>query len=431
MRIKNWSILYTLGYGLVSVGQRAFYKKTQVVGLENVPRDKPIIFCSNHQNAFMDPILIGIQLHQPTYWLVRADVFKKPLVAKIFESINMMPVYRERDGVNTKQANVEVFNRCFDILQKNRPIVIFPEGNHGRQKTLRPLKKGFARIASGAEAKHGKDIEVQIVPVGLNYSDHYNMGAELLIVFEKPIKANDYLKETDNALQVNEIKKELENSMSSSMIDIQLKQYYNTIHEMMMMFEHELVGSNATIHQKFIKQKAFIDKAESYLSQNPSETLEEEAEKFKKEIQDNGLRYWLFADKKHSIFLSALGLILFAPVHLYGVLNNYAPYRIPVWFVNTKIKDPQFQSSMKMAMGVILFAVFWSIQTLLVSLFTDGWALWYLLSLPISAWISYHYWVRLLKTRGMMRFNKMAKDHSLKKKYEEFKSLFSKMTSSS
>ena len=195
--------MYTIGYGIVSIGERVFYKKVEVVGQENIPKDKPIIFASNHQNAFMDPVLIAVHLTKPTYYLVRADVFKKPLVAKIFNSINMMPVYRERDGVDTKQANLGVFNRCYDILKKNRPIIIFPEGNHGRRKTLRPLNKGFARIAGGAEQKYGKEIDGQIVPVGINYSDHYNMGAELLIVFGEPIKSDDYLKTPDNAVQIN------------------------------------------------------------------------------------------------------------------------------------------------------------------------------------------------------------------------------------
>jgi 1-acyl-sn-glycerol-3-phosphate acyltransferase len=419
-----------LGYGIVSIGERVFYKKIQVVGLENIPKDKPIIFASNHQNAFMDPVLIAVHLTKPTYYLVRADVFKKPLVAKIFESINMMPVYRERDGVDTKQANLGVFNRCYDILYKNRPIIIFPEGNHGRFKKLRPLKKGFARIAAGAEQKYGKDIDVQIVPVGLNYSDHHNMGAELLIIFEKPIKSDDYVKEVDNAVQINAIKDKLHREMSSTIIDIQKGDYYDTIHELMLMFEHKLVAEGSTLHEKFLKQKEFIGKAESYLTEHPDETLEPAVQAYKEEIKSSGLRYWLFSKEKHSTLLSWLGLILFAPIHLYGMINSYIPYRIPVWFAETKMKDPQFQSSMKMAMGVILFFLFWLVQSLVVGLVTDGWVWYYVASLPISAWISYHYWIRLLKTKGMMKYNGLSKDDELYSSYAQYEDLFTKINQS-
>lgn len=427
MRIKNWSILYTLGYGIVSIGQRTFYKKIQVVGLENIPKNKPVIFASNHQNAFMDPVLIAVNLTKPTYYLVRADVFKKPLVAKIFDSINMMPVYRERDGVDTKEANVAVFERCYDILKKNRPIIIFPEGNHGRLKTLRPLKKGFARIASGAEEKYGSEIDVQIVPVGLNYSDHYNMGADLLVNFGKPIDVDSILTEKDNPRQINELKSVLEKSMSDAIIDIQAQSYYQTIHEMMMMFEHKLVSEDVSLLEKFKKQKEFIVKAEKFFLDNPDDLIEKKTITFKKAVTENGLRYWLFSKEKHNILVSLIGLVLFFPIHVYGVINNYLPYRIPAWFAETKMKDPQFQSSMKMALGVVLFFLFWMIQTLIVGLVTDGYAWWYLLSLPISAWISYHYWIRLLKTKGMMRYNRGTHEQ-LKKEYGSFKDLFIRIT---
>lgn len=428
MRIKNWSILYSLGYVIVSIGERVFYKKVQIVGAENVPKNKPVIFASNHQNAFMDPVLIAVNLTKPTYYLVRADVFKKPLVAKIFDSINMMPVYRERDGVDTKQANLAVFDRCYDILRKNWPIIIFPEGNHGRHKTLRPLKKGFARIAVGAEEKYGKEIDVQIVPVGLNYSDHHNMGSEFLLVFNEPIRTNDYLTELDNPFQINALRKKLKESMSDAIIDIQSSEYYNTIHELMFMFEHLLVNQNASLYAKFKKQKEFIKNAELYFKDHPDNTIEEETVDFKKSVEEQGLRYWLFKQDRHATLLSLLGLTLFAPVHLYGVINNYIPYRLPVWFVENKVKDPQFQSSMKMALGVLLFFVFWSFQTLIVGLITDGYAWWYLLSLPLSAWISYHYWVRLLKTKGMMRYNKL-KDQTLILRHKKYLALFNEIMS--
>lgn len=395
-----------------------------MVGKKNIPKNKPVIFAANHQNAFLDPVLIAVQLSKPTYYLVRADVFKKPTVAKIFASINMMPVYRERDGVDTLQANVEVFNRCFEVLSKNRPIVIFPEGNHGKYKTLRPLKKGFARIAAGAEEKFGKEIDVQIIPVGLNYSDHHNMGAELLINFGEPINVSDYLTEIDNARQINELKDVLSHRMSDAIIDIQLKGHYATIHEMMLMFEDRLLkGKEVSILDKFNTQKEFIKKAEHYFKAHPNDQLESEVISFKKDVEKAGLRYWLFSSDKHAVFVPIVGLVLFVPIHVYGMINHYLPYKIPVWFVKNKVKDEQFQSSMKMAFGVVLFTLFWTLQTLLVAALTDGIALWYLLSLPITAWISYQYWISMLRTAGKIKFNQL-KDTRLKQTYAKFKQYF-------
>ena len=59
---KKWSLLYKLAYGLVSLAMRFFYKKYEISGIENIPKDGGVLFAVNHQNAFMDPIVIASQL---------------------------------------------------------------------------------------------------------------------------------------------------------------------------------------------------------------------------------------------------------------------------------------------------------------------------------------------------------------------------------
>ncbi len=436
MRIKNWSELYAFGYFVVTIGRNTFYKRDKVVGLENIPKDKPVIFAANHQNAFMDPILISVSLTTPTAYLVRADIFKKKLIAKIFAAINMLPIYRERDGVNTKVANQGTFNECYDILSKNRPIIIFPEGNHGKYKNLRSIKKGFARIGKGAEVKYGDDIDVQVVPVGLNYSDHVNMGAEFLLIYGQPIDLSHYVSALDDARGLNNITKVLSQEMSKVMIDIQDLDNYQYINEMLIIFDQEIrdqyVQGSDDLMDKFKAQKQFIASAENWLASNETQEPSEYEEKminFRSAIQKQGLRYWLFKKEKHNTLLSIIGLLLFFPIHLYGMINNYIPYKIPVNFVK-KIKDQQFHSSLKMALGVFAFLILWPIQIALVGLFTDdGIWMYYAASLPVSAWISYQYWIRLLKTKGQIKYNKLNtsrnKDFiSLKARYDDLVSDF-------
>lgn len=414
---------------IVAAGVNTFYKRHAVVGLENIPTNKPVIFASNHQNAFMDPVIIAVKLTQPTYYLVRADIFKKPLVAKIFDSINMMPVYRERDGVDTKSANEGTFNRCFEILSKNRPIIIFPEGNHGKFKNLRLIKKGFARIAAGAEEKYGKGLDVQIVPVGLNYSDHFNMGAELVLNFGKPLDVSEYGDIINDPRALAKIKDDLTLAMSDQIIDIKNLENYTYIHEMMYLFEetllHQAKIASRNLPAKFKVHKSFTSAAEKYINENPDEERESKMESFKEKVNALGLRYWLFNKEKHAPFLSILVLVLFFPIHLYGMSNNYLPYKLPVLFVNKKIKDVQFHSSLKMALGVVFFFIFWLAQSLIVgNQLPGGWKWVYVLSLPISGWISYQYWIKLLKTKGMLTYNKLRKTEN-----KEFKELVSQRAS--
>ena len=64
------------------------------------------IYVSNHPASFMDPLVLPI-LTKPVYhFLARADVFSK-FTSPIFKNAHMLPIYRQQDGVNTKEKNKE------------------------------------------------------------------------------------------------------------------------------------------------------------------------------------------------------------------------------------------------------------------------------------------------------------------------------------
>ncbi len=426
-RFKNWTGTYIYGYLFVKIGINTFYKRYEAVGQENVPyHNKPILFAINHQNAFLDPILTSVVGKQNTYYLTRADIFKKPFLNKLFRGIYMLPIYRKRDGGNTIEKNEGTFNECYDLLKENNIIIIFPEGNHNNKKNLRPIMKGLVRIAYGADNKYNNELDIKIVPVGLNYSEYSGFQSEFLINFGEPISINDYKqqKEENESKAVNTITEAISKGMSKEMIDIQKLDYYEAIHEMLFLFPNQIKiaagEKEKSLIAKFRSQKQFISKIENTIETNASvaENLNEKAKSVISYTKENGLKYWLFDKEKYSflnLFFAVLGLVLGLPFHLYGVLNNYIPYKIPVWFVNSKIKDITFHGSFKMAFGVLFFKLFWLLQTITVALLTDDyiWIL-YLLSLPLSAIFSWNYWKYFLKTRGKFRYNGLSKTDAFK-----------------
>ena len=82
----------------------------------------------------------------------------------------MLPVYRIRDGKDSIAKNQEIFEACYEIFAKGESVLIFPEGNHGLPRRVRPLSKGFTRIAYGFLDKY-PDRALYIVPIGLNYTN--------------------------------------------------------------------------------------------------------------------------------------------------------------------------------------------------------------------------------------------------------------------
>ncbi len=242
MRIRNWSLGYLFGYIFTTIGIRSFYRKYKVVGKENIPKGKPILFAGNHQNAFLEGAILGYVTRSPIYFLARSDIFKKKAASFMLTSLNALPIYRERDGADYRDKNEEVFEQFYDLLAKNRRIVIFPEGNHGKHQQLRSLKKGIFRIAVGAEAKYNNELDVQVVPVGINYGKFENMGGDLLIQFGTPIAIKDYIADNSAKQEENyiELVGELRKRMSDQMIDIQKMDYYDLIHFTMKTFDAEI-----------------------------------------------------------------------------------------------------------------------------------------------------------------------------------------------
>jgi len=71
----------SLGYFLLNVWGKDFwhnvffYKKFVVLGSENIPIDKPLIFTPNHQNALMDALALLFSMNKILVFIARSDYF--------------------------------------------------------------------------------------------------------------------------------------------------------------------------------------------------------------------------------------------------------------------------------------------------------------------------------------------------------------------
>ena len=175
----------------LTLGFQFYYKKIDIVYKEEIPKDKAVIFLSNHQNALLDPLLITIKSTRKNYFLTRAAVFKNPTVAKILNSLQMLPVYRMVDGANTIQKNRAIFTFCTKLLHQKKSIILFPEGSHSLNRKIRPLKKGAARIIEETLQKY-PDTEIVIIPIGVNYQAPTEYGDSMSVYFGKHISPNKF-----------------------------------------------------------------------------------------------------------------------------------------------------------------------------------------------------------------------------------------------
>lgn len=201
------------------IGLKLFFGGVKIFGGEQIPKDGALLFTPNHQGAFMDALLIGTYTQKPVSFLTRADVFKSWSIP-ILKALNMMPIYRIRDGIQSLSQNDQVFDLCFEKLSQEEAILIFPEGNHGIEYFLRPLSKGTARLALDARNKIDSKTKIYVIPTGINYFSHYRPLGKVLIKFGAPISLENYMALYAEHKQkaYNAFKADLEKAMKTTLI---------------------------------------------------------------------------------------------------------------------------------------------------------------------------------------------------------------------
>ena len=260
---------------LVGIVIRLYFRRWQVSNYEGVPHKGPVIFASNHQNAFLDPLIIYYSQPRKNYFLVRANIFKNAIARFWLEALYMMPIYRSRDGPGAMAKNGDIFDKCVKILTKgNNPLIIFVEGNHGLKRALRPLKKGAARIAFATMEANNFDFDFAIVPVGINYGRSTRSRSDVLLNFGKPINIKDYVdlyKENPNSAYAK-VTNDLFEELDKQVISIRPSNSYEHI-------ENEWLSkreSNSDLIKQFANDKKLIAQvSEKYNNEEDVEIPEE------------------------------------------------------------------------------------------------------------------------------------------------------------
>jgi 1-acyl-sn-glycerol-3-phosphate acyltransferase len=185
---------------LVKIALFFFYKRIRIQGKEKIPSNKAVIIIANHQNALIDPLIIATQTRLKPHFLARASAFKHPVAAKLLHFIRMIPVYRVRDGKENMEKNGQTFAQSVQILAEKGSILIFAEGGHSHERSLRYPKKGFTRIAFQA-LETFPEMDLVILPIGINYSNHTDSGSNVTLVVGKEIAVKPFLHKPEELMQ--------------------------------------------------------------------------------------------------------------------------------------------------------------------------------------------------------------------------------------
>jgi 1-acyl-sn-glycerol-3-phosphate acyltransferase len=415
-----------------------FYDKVTIAGKNKIPKDKPVIFTINHQNALMDALTVLCTLKGQPVFMARADIFQSKIVAKILRFFKILPIYRIRDGIKSLQNNDAVFEEAVGVLEAGKYLVILPEGSHFGERRLRALKKGIARIAFQAEERNNFELDIQIIPIGLDYSHYINFGADLLVNFGDPFPISKYkdLYLENNQKGMNTFLQELREHMINQMLHVNDTENYNEIETLKDIYINHLLAKRKlrNNHVKIIeKSQEIVDNAVELKKTNLDKFKEigKQALDIKDLLRDLKLRYWTVAQKRYfwmGIILNYLLLAILSPLFIYGFVVNILPFYLPV-IASHKIKDPQFVSSIRFGVSLITFTLFYLIYLILLLIYMETWywTLSVLITFLLSGIFSFRYYVAFKKNIAKTKINiwKLTKN----KKWKELKNKWDNVVS--
>ncbi len=366
----------------------------------------------------MDGVLLSVLLRKKLSLLARGDVFKKPTANKALRSMRLLPIYRMEDGAGNEQSakNQLTFNECYEIFRKNGMVLIFPEGYCVSERRLRPMKKGAAKMAFEAIEKY-PDLDLQVIPVGMNYSNSGHFREEVCINFGQPIAVQSYmelLKEGKNAKAITDFNSTLYEAMEREMVII--KETANDLvgNQYLIMARNQykpaFFGFFKRTKKRFLAEKRAANDLNHLSESNP-----ESFETFRNNISNYfaTLDKLRIKDKYFSIpliekILYFLFTILFTVPALAGFLLNFIPVRLAKNIANAKVKKVEFYDSVYMGSAAII-GIIYSMILIIICMCFMGWSgifmgigirlLGYLFLYWQEAALNTKYWLIILLTK--------------------------------
>lgn len=198
-------MLYQLLKPFIQIAFFFFYKKIHVKNKALLQNNGPLLLTVNHPNALLDALVIGLLFKQPIHFLTRGDAFNKSWKRKILNRLNMIPIYRLRDGIENLHLNEYAFTKSKEVLQNNGIVLIFIEGICKHTHELQPFKKGAARIAFSC---WNSNIPLQVMPVTIRYHSLFEYAKQIDVQLHPALTKEQLSQTTDEAknyLYFNEV----------------------------------------------------------------------------------------------------------------------------------------------------------------------------------------------------------------------------------
>tara|TARA_R110000868_G_scaffold49928_2_gene160226 strand:- start:210 stop:1553 length:1344 start_codon:yes stop_codon:yes gene_type:complete len=407
-------MLYKLFLWLFRLTANAYFRSIYIKGKDNIPKDKPVIFAANHPSSFMDPILLGVNLNRSLYFLARGDIFKNKMVRKLFDKLHMIPVYKPDLSPDQVHKNEMIFEKCYEYLERHKAVMIFPEGISKTERRLRPIKTGIARIALGAEEKNDFNLDLTIVPIGLNYSNPHYFKSDVFVNIGAPISVREYQGDflKDPKEGVRQLTDRVKSELEKRIVIIEDEQLEKLIRQIEILYRAKLREQNKQQEkatQDFYLSQDIVEAVQYYAKNHPEilQDFEQKISVYLKRLKRLKIRDTQIRSSETSlpVLLRLLYFTFGFPLFLFGLITNIIPFKI-VELIPSKVTIREdFVGAVKMATGMLIFLITYLVEASIVGYFTNFlWAILFILSLYPAGLFTVDYFKKYYQVRGTIKY---------------------------
>lgn len=401
---------------ILRLALRIYFKRIEVVGLERVPTDTPVIFVLNHPNALVDPVFLLCLAPRQVSFLAKAALFRMPVLGFLVRAMDSLPVYRRQDEGEDLTKNEETFVAARRLLAKGGTIGICPEGVSHDEPGLKPIKTGAARISLAAVST-GDVSHLVIVPAGLYYTSKTSFRSSALLYFGQPIPVEPVTLDADGTPPrpaVKELSARIEGALRDVILDAQHNEALSTIARAERIFSaepgnggSESLAVELQLQQRFVKAYGVLEKRQPERLRR----LEVRMVRFEEELKQAGVDADDLSPPKSTfdvlmriIKRSVVFALMLGPAAL-GTVVHYPAYRLGGYLATKLSRDSEdVISTIKIISAMLLFPLTWLISIMVLELLF-GWIVGVLLwmVIPIAGYAAILFFEELDRSVGGLR----------------------------
>ena len=396
-------MIYRLVSALIRVGIGIFFRRCEVVGRENIPRTGPLLLIANHVNGLVDPFLLLAVSPRRVRIVAKHTLWRVPVLRSFLEALGAIPVYRPREDAEARRRNAAFFETCVGTLRRGGAVAIFPEGTSHEAPAPLPLRTGAARIALEARAQGAAPA---VVPIGLNYEQKDRFRSDLVVLVGPPLGLGDTDARVDEAAA-----RELTDRFARALQEVVVGLSSWEEHRLLGLLVG-LAGGRPTGACALRRRLAFA-RGYGALRDSRVEELRELREHLERiavrcrelGIPPDRLEQRYAAGSVARWLLPRLDMLLLGwPLGVWGLVNNWLPYRATGLLAARLARNPDDLAMLKLIGALVVFPGFYVLQTAVVwAAFGAAVALPYALLLAPSGYYALRYWELEGGFRGEVR----------------------------